>query len=100
MPLSLLYYSSFERSLRDLDPEQKEIAQRIVKALQTYYENNCSLIEAQKVETRFFYKQLRKPYYEAGVEGKLRVIIEREKSDCYLVLVGNHDNIKRFLRNC
>ena len=38
--------------------------------------------------------------YEAGVEGKLRVIIEREKSECYLVLAGNHDDIRRFLKDC
>lgn len=99
MPLSLLWYSSFARSLKNLDPEQKAIVQRILRALYTYYENNCDLAEAQKVETRFFYKQLRKPYYEAGVEGKLRVIIEREKSECYLVLAGNHEDIKRLLRN-
>lgn len=100
MPLTLCYYSSFERSLKNLDHEQKVIVQRIVRTLHAYYENNCDLAEAQKVETRFFYKQLRKPYYEVGVEGKLRVIIEREKSECYLVLAGNHEDVKRFLKNC
>ena len=97
MPLSLLTYSSFDRSLQALGPEQKEIAQRILEALIVYYDSNCSLEETRKIESRFFYKQLRKPYYEAGIESKIRIVIEREKSECFAVLAGNHDQIKRFL---
>ncbi|MGR3177758.1 MAG: hypothetical protein ACUZ8E_06850 [Candidatus Anammoxibacter sp.] len=51
----------------------------------------------QKVELRFFYKQLRKPYYEAGVESRIRVLVEREKSECFAILAGNHEQVKRFL---
>ncbi|MBF0479932.1 MAG: hypothetical protein HQL26_10660 [Candidatus Omnitrophica bacterium] len=97
MPLSLYYYTSFDRSLNGLDYEQKKIVQRILLALETYYNSNCDLSAARKFETRFFYKKLRKPYYEAGIEGKLRVIIERDKADCILVLAGNHDQIRKFL---
>lgn len=99
MPLHLLFYPSFERSLKSLGHEQKEIVTRILRALQAYYESNCTLSKAQEVEPHFFYKQLRKPYYEAGVEGKLRIVIERDKSDCIAILAGNHDQIKRFLAN-
>ena len=99
MPLNFLSYSSFERCFKKLDSTQKVIVERILKALLAYYESNCQLSEAQKVESRFFYKQLRKPYYEAGIEGKIRVLIARDKSDCTAVLVGNHDQIKRFLAN-
>ena len=97
MPLTLLYYPSFERSFKILDATQKRIVKRILKALLVYYSYNCRLPEVQKVEIRFFYKQLRKPYYEAGIESKIRVLIEREKSTCFAILVGNHDQIKRFL---
>ena len=99
MPLSLFYYSSFERSLGNLDPDQTKIVQRILIALEAYYASNCNLSEAQKLEPRFFYKKLRKSYYETGIENKIRVIIEREKSECFVVLAGNHDQIKRFLSN-
>ena len=97
MPLSLLFYSSFERSLKGLGSDQKEIVQRIFKALDAYYSSSCQLFEAQRLEPGFFYKQLRKPYYETGIESKIRVLIEREKSECFAVLAGNHDQIKRFL---
>ncbi len=97
MPISLFVYSSFDRSLRTLGEEQKEIVQRILKALIVYYDSNCNLEKTQRFEARFFYKQLRKPYYEAGVEDKIRIVIERSKSECFAVLAGNHDQIKRFL---
>lgn len=99
MPLSLSFYSSFERSLRNLDPGQKEVVQRVLRALDVYCASNGDLFEARKIDSGFFYKQLRRPYYEAGVEGKIRVVIEREKSECYAVLAGNHDQVKRFLAN-
>ena len=99
MPLQLLYYPSFDRSLKSLGHEQKEIVKRILSALQAYYESNCTLSKAQEIEPHFFYKQLRKPYYEAGVESRLRIVIEREKSECVAVLVGNHDQIRKFLND-
>ena len=77
MPLSVVFYSSFEKSLGNLELEQKQVVQRILKAITAYYASNCDLSEAKKLEPGFFYKQLRRPYYEAGVEKKIRIIIYR-----------------------
>ncbi len=97
MPLALLYHPAFERSLKKLGHNQIKIIGRILEALKAYYQSNCQLDKAQEIEPRFFYKQLRKPFYEAGVESKIRIIIRREQSNCYVILAGNHDDIKRFL---
>ncbi len=97
MSLKLYYRSSFKRSLKRLGFEQKKIVGLILEALDVYYSNECNLLEAQKAAPRFFYKQLRKPYYEAGIEGTIRVIIRREDENCIIVLAGNHDQIKQFL---
>ena len=99
MPLSLLLLPSFERSLKSLDPGQKETIRLLLKALMVYYASNCDLSTAQTITSGFFYKQLRKPFYEVGVEGKMRLIIRREGSDCFALLVGNHDQVRRFLAN-
>lgn len=99
MPFSLSTYSSFDRCLQSLGPEQREIIQTVLKALTVYYDSNCNLEEARKIDPGFFYKQLRKPYYEAGIEGKLRIVIERDKTECFAVLAGNHDQVRRFLAN-
>lgn len=97
MPLALYYRPSFERSLKKLDAGQKAIISCILDALLLYYRYDCSLPAAQKISPRFFYKQLRKPYYEAGVERSLRVVICQEGQKCIAVIAGNHNQISRFL---
>lgn len=97
MPLELYARPSFNRSVRKLGTEQREVVAQILEALKVYYASGCDLQEAQRKSPRFFYKQLRKPYYEAGVESNLRVIIAREKQACTVLLAGNHDQIRRFL---
>lgn len=97
MPLELYASPSLNRSVRKLDAEQREVVAHILEALKVYYASGCDLQEAQRKSPRFFYKQLQKPYYEAGVESNLRVIVAREKQTCTALLVGNHDQIRRFL---
>lgn len=97
MPLCLHYRPSFKRSLKRLGYEQRKIVGLILESLAAYYSSGCNLQEAQKIAPRFFYKQLRKPYYEAGIEGNIRVVIRQEGENCILVLAGNHDQIRQFL---
>ncbi len=97
MPLHLYYRPSFKRSLKRVGYEQKKIVGLIFESLATYYSSGCNLLEAQKIAPRFFYKQLRKPYYEAGIEGNIRIVIRQEGENCIAVLAGNHDQIRQFL---
>jgi hypothetical protein len=97
MPLCLYYRPSFNRSVKRLGSSRKNIIGTILEALDIYYSSNCSLSEARRIAPRFFYKQLRKPYYEAGIEGNIRVILRREGSNCIAILAGNHDQIEQFL---
>ncbi len=97
MALQLYFRPSFQRSLKDLGYEQQKIIGLILEALNVYYSSGCNLAKAQEISQRFFYKQLRKPYYEAGVERDIRVVIRREEERCIAVVAGNHDQIKRFL---
>lgn len=99
MPLRLFHRPSFKRSLKKLGHEQRKVVGTILEALYTYYVSGCSLEDARKIAPRFFHKQLRKLYYEAGVEGKTRVIVMIEGEKCLLVAAGNHDQIKQFLSN-
>ena len=99
MPLALYFRPSFKRSLKHLGPEQLEVTGLILEALEAYYSSNCNLQETQRLAPRFFYKQLRKPYYEAGVESHIRVVLLREGEKCIALFAGNHDQIKRLLRD-
>ncbi len=97
MPLHLYFRPSFKRSLKRLGHEQKKIAGVILEALNVYYFSGGDLSEARKIAPRFFYKQLRKPYYETGIESNIRIVIRREGERYIAILAGNHDQIKQFL---
>lgn len=97
MPLFLYYRPSFLRNLKHLGIEQKKIVAKILKCLLVYYADDCSLNKAKEIDSGFFYKQLQKPYYEAGIESNIRVVLKREKQRCIAILAGNHNQIKQFL---
>jgi hypothetical protein len=97
VPLSLYIRPSFKRSFKSLGSEQKKVTGLILESLQAYYSTACNLEEAQKIAPGFFYKQLKRPYYEAGIEKNLRVVIRHEQEDRIAILAGNHDQIKQFL---
>lgn len=97
MSIQLYYRPSFNRSLKHLGSEQKEIAGTILEALDVYYASGCDLLSARKIAPGFFYKQLRKPYCEAGIGTDIRVVIRREEEKGIAVLAGNHNQIKKFL---
>jgi len=99
MPLLLFRDPSFSRSLKKLGHNQLIIIARILEALEVYYASNMDLSKGKEIAPRFFYKQLRKPYYEAGVEGNLRVLLRRDGSEVRADLAGNHDQIKQFLKS-
>ncbi|MBU4149177.1 MAG: hypothetical protein KKB52_02370 [Candidatus Omnitrophica bacterium] len=99
MPYKLYYRPSFNRSAKRLGSEQKKVVGLILEALDVYYSAGCNLLEAQKMVSNFFYKKLRGPYYEAGVEKNIRIIIRKEGDRCIATLAGNHDQIKQFLAN-
>ncbi|MCK5451739.1 MAG: hypothetical protein KAI70_08235 [Candidatus Omnitrophica bacterium] len=97
MPLYLYYRPSFNRSVKQLGSGQKKIIGSMLEALDVYFSSNCDLSEARQITPGFFYKQLRKPYYESGIEGNMRVILKREGNNCIAILTGNHDQIEKFL---
>ena len=97
MPVSFLFYRTFDRNLKNLDAQQLKIVYLILEALNVYFNHNFNIEKAREIHPSFFYKQLRKPYFEAGVEGKLRIVLEKDGEIIYAIFAGNHDQIRRFL---
>lgn len=97
--MQFYYRPSFKRSFKHLGFEQRKIIGVILEALVAYYSSECNLLEAKKTVPQFFYKQLRRPYYEAGVESDIRVVIKKEEERYIAVLAGGHDQIRQFLVN-
>ena len=80
-----------------MGPEQVQVVGLILKALEAYYSSGCNLGEARRIASRFFYKQLKRPHYEAGVESNTRVVLRKEGAKCIAAFAGNHDQVRKFL---
>lgn len=88
----ILVLPSFERSIKRLTSQERL---RLSKSLEAF---NTFLITGQ-IPYGFRFKKINGDKYEFRVDLKLRVIVKEEKDIFYLVLVGDHDEIRRYLRN-
>ena len=84
---------SFERSDKKLAPEQKK---RLTESLESF---NTFLISGQ-VPKGLGWEKIGHEKYEFRLDIRRRVIVKEERDIFYLVLVGDHNEIKRYLKEC
>lgn len=87
----IVILSSFERSLQRLTPEQKR---RVAEGLEVF---NQFLVSGH-LPSGLGFKKINHDKFEFRVDIRIRVIIKVEGNDYYLVLVGNHDHVRRYLK--
>ena len=83
---------SFERSVKKLTSQEKE---RLAKSLEIF---NDFLITSQ-TPYGFRFKKINHNKYEFRIDIRLRAVMKEEGDIFYLVFVGDHDQVKRYLRN-
>jgi len=83
---------SFERSVKKLSRQNKD---KLAEGLEGF--NSFLLSGAAPAGLGF--KKINHDKYEFRIDIKLRVILKIDHDTYYLVLVGNHEEIKRYLRN-
>ena len=83
---------SFERLARKLTALEKR---SLVESLENF---NQFLISGT-LSSGLGYKKIADDKFEFRVDIKLRVLVKVEGDNYYLVLVGNHDDIRRYLKN-
>ncbi len=88
----ILILPSFERSVKKLTRQDKD---NLVESLDIF---NSFLLTGE-LPTGFGFKKINHDKYEFRVDIRLRVVVEVEGEDYYLVLAGNHDEVKRYLRH-
>ena len=87
----ILILPSFERSAKKLTPQDKK---KLSKSLEDFN----SFLLSGKAPFGFQFKKINQDKYEFRVGIRLRVILKVEGDNYYLVLVGSHDEVKRYLR--
>ena len=83
--------SSFERSLKKLSKQEKEKLKRCLDQFSIF-------ISTGALPKGLGLKKINKNKYEIRVDIRLRILMKLEKDTLFLVLVGNHNDIKRYLR--
>lgn len=83
---------SFERSIKKLTQYEK---QELAKGLESF---NKFILAGQPI-TGLGFKKIDYNKYEFRIDIRLRVILKIDSDTFYLVLAGNHDDVKRYLRN-
>jgi len=87
----ILILPSFERSVKKLIPLNKK------KLAQSLEEFNFFLISGE-MSAGFAFKKINHDKFEFRVDIRLRVVVKVDGEDYYLVLVGNHDEVRKYLR--
>ncbi|MFA4991391.1 MAG: hypothetical protein WC569_02305 [Candidatus Omnitrophota bacterium] len=88
----ILILPSFERSIKRLTSQEKGLLRRSLEAFNSY------LISGQ-APFGFRFKKINHDKYEFRMDIRMRVIVKMESDTFYLVLAGNHNEIRRYLRS-
>ena len=83
---------SFERAARRLTAHEKKL---LIKSLEAFNQ----FLTAGHAPYGFRLKKIGQEKYEFRVDIRLRVIVKTEADCYYLVLAGNHNDIRRYLLN-
>ena len=88
----ILILPSFERSVKKLTRQDKD---NLAESSESF---NLFLLSGE-VPAGFGFKKIDHDKYEFRVDIRLRVVVKVVGGDYYLVLAGNHDEVKRYLRH-
>jgi len=88
---SIVPLASFERCLKKLDPQAK------IKLKGSLEKFNQFIVSGNPFKGLGF-KKINHDKFEFRVDIHLRVVVKIEEDICYLVLVGNHDEIRKYLK--
>lgn len=83
---------SFERSVKKLTAHEKG---NLAKSLETF---NAFLTTGSS-PSGFRFKKINHDKYEFRADIRLRVVVKAERDVYYLVLAGNHEDIRRYLKD-
>lgn len=86
------FQSSFDRCFKKLTPQKQRIVLSAIEELQIFYDTNL-LIPGLGL------KNLRKQYWEIRATLQDRIIFSLKDNTINFVLVGNHEDVRKFLKN-
>ena len=87
------FKSSFNRAFKKLPPDLQQLAYAAIDSLFKYFDGQTTLPNGLGL------KHLAKSFWEIRVGLRTRIFFEIEHDLLTFYFIGNHDDIKRFMRN-
>ncbi len=93
MPIQVDFLRSFDRSQSTLPVEKHEKVKEVVTKIIRLANHDFQASHGLRV------KKLTSSIFEARVDIHLRLLFELKQDRLVFILIGNHDDIKRYLRS-
>lgn len=90
--MKIEFTKSFEKTLKKLNEEDKKKTKKKINGL-------IDALEAGKKSKGLGIRKLRFNFWEIRITLKIRVVFEVQEFLLRLIIVGSHDDIKKFLSN-
>ncbi|MBI2336439.1 MAG: hypothetical protein HYU97_06720 [Deltaproteobacteria bacterium] len=90
--MKFIYKSSFVKAFDKLNAKDQELIIATDKLIKTYF-------ETQKASFGLRIKKLHEGVFEARVNDKLRTVWIMGKDEVVFSLLGNHEDVRRFVKN-
>ncbi len=105
MPFELFYLPSYERCLKKMGSQERTVAGLIVSALLKYFQSGLPIgatpyvYQSSGRSYRLVFQKIHDSIWEAYIESRVRILTRLEKNRHFLVFVGNHGQVRQFLKN-
>lgn len=96
MPLRSVFKSTFQKAFERLSQENQLLVLKALEALASYFQTGQAPygLRIKKLHGGSFSKT-----FEARVSADLRLVWVQTQDEAIFSLLGNHDEVQRFLRN-
>jgi mRNA-degrading endonuclease RelE of RelBE toxin-antitoxin system len=86
------FKSSFARCFQKLSSQKQELVYEAIKKLKIFH-------ETKQISQGLGLKNLRKNFWEIRISLKDRILFSMHDNIISFIMIGNHDEMRRFLKN-
>ena len=96
MPLRCTFKSTFQEAFDKLDLKKQNLTAKALEAIDEYFQTGKS---THGLGIKKLYDNGQIKTFEARVTIDLRMVWVQMKEEAVFTLLGNHDDVRRFIRN-
>ena len=96
MPLRYLFKPTFQKAFERLDAQKQRLTVKALEAIDEYFKTGKS---THGLGIKKLYDGSQAKTFEARVTIDLRIVWIQTKEEAVFALLGNHNDVRRFIKN-